>query len=405
MAHNDRQMAALKTSEEKYRKMVEGANDAIFGIDPENATILYANQCAEEMCGYPRETLIGMKVWKLHPSDEEPQARRLFEEVVKSGKSYLREQHFVRRDGSRLTVDVSAVLISYGDKKLIQRICRDVTRRRLLEDELRRINENLERTVEERTAELKEKQTQLAQSEKMAALGSLVAGIAHEINTPLGALNSNNDMFIRLIGKLSDVLGEMKACGDLKANPELEKIFENIEKLNDINRTAAERIVKMVNSLRTFARLDKSEKDTVDIHEGIETTLTLVHHELKDRIEVVKNYGDIPKISCYPNQLNQVFMNLVVNACQAIDGKGTVTITTSEKDGNVIVEISDTGKGIPEEDLQKVFDPGFTTKGSGVGTGLGLSIVHQIVQEHQGEIEIDSKTGQGTTFRIILPVA
>ena len=525
MSLSDKELQRLKESEEKYRKMVEMANDAIFGIDPDSGDIVFANKKAEQMCGYSARDLVGMRVWELHPPEEQLQAKQLFKEVVDLGSSYLREMHFVRGDGSRLTVDVSAVVISYGDKKVIQRICRDVTKRRelqkreehlrqyyeqilnmmpvglgvkkdissqpavefenrklkdmfhggaedaehchwhwhestehgedkarmslnedgvyaeerrfsdghvyqftisyfrdledrwrelqvvqdvserrRLEDELRRINDELEKKVEERTRELREKQTQLAQTEKMAALGNLVAGVAHEINTPLGALNSNNDVFVRLIGKLRRILGELEACGELKDHPELAAVFENVEKLNEINQTAADRIVNIVNSLRRFARLDRAEKDTVDIHEGLETTLTLVNHELKNRIDVIKSFGDIPRISCFPNQLNQVFMNLLVNASQAIEGTGKITIKTYAQDSQVVIEVSDTGRGITPEHLKRVFDPGFTTKGTGVGTGLGLSIVHQIIQEHGGRIEVESEPGKGTTFRLILPV-
>jgi len=149
--------------------------------------------------------------------------------------------------------------------------------------------------------------------------------------------------------------------------------------------------VNIVNSLRTFARLDKAEMDTVDIHEGIESTLTLVHHEFKRRIEVHKDFGEIPKISCYPNQLNQVFMNILVNAGQAIEDKGDIFVRTYTKNNNAIIEIKDTGKGIPEESLNRIFDPGYTTKSKGIGTGLGLSIVYQIIENHNGSIEVESE--------------
>ncbi len=394
----------LKDAEEKFRKMVELANDAIFGIDPDSGSILYANQKAGQMCGYSCDKLATMKAWELHPLEEQESARKLFEEVVEDGRSYRRDMHFVRQDGSRMVVDVSAAVFSYGNKRIIQRICRDVTERRLLEDKLRQLNEELERKVEERTAELKKKQVELIQAEKMAALGNLVAGIAHEINTPLGALNSNNDVLIRLTSKLKGTLDQFADKGGMAHDAELQSVFENIEKLNEVNRTAADRIISMVSSLRTFARLDRGEKDTVDIHEGLETTLTLVHHELKNRVEVIKEYGDIPRVECYPNQLNQTFMNLLVNASQAIDGPGKIWIRTSVRGDRVVVEIRDSGKGIPPENLEKVFDPGFTTKGSGVGTGLGLSIVRQIIEDHGGEIELESRLGKGTTFRLILPV-
>ena len=142
---------------------------------------------------------------------------------------------------------------------------------------------------------------------------------------------------------------------------------------------------------------------TVDIHEGLEDTLALLNHQIKNRIEVIKNYGQLQKISCYPGKLNQVFLNLLNNAHQAIAGKGTISITTSGDEAKVYIEIADSGSGIPKENLSQIFDPGFTTKGVGVGTGLGLSICYQIISEHKGEIKVESREGQGTTFTIVLP--
>ena len=144
--------------------------------------------------------------------------------------------------------------------------------------------------------------------------------------------------------------------------------------------------------------------NTVNIHEGLEDTLTLIHHEIKHNITVTKNFSDIPPISCFPGQLNQVFLNLLINCKQAIKGKGTIDLTTYARDNKVYVVIKDSGVGIPKETIAKIFDPGFTTKGSGVGTGLGLSICYQIIQDHRGKIEVESEVGKGSTFTIILPM-
>ena len=272
-------------------------------------------------------------------------------------------------------------------------IVRDVTLRRALERKVHDAKDELEAKVDERTRELRDKQAQLVQSEKMAALGNLVAGVAHEINTPIGALKSNNDLFIRSLAKLRD------------DNADHGKILDSIDSLNNVNREALDRIVKIVNSLRKFARLDAAEQDTVDIHEGLDSTLTLVNHQLKNRITVHRDYGKLPAIKCFPNQLNQVFMNILVNAAQAIEGQGEIRIATSLRDGSAVIEISDSGKGIAPENMERIFDPGFTTKGSGVGTGLGLSIVYQIIRDaHHGDIEVESEVGEGTTFRILLPI-
>jgi signal transduction histidine kinase len=167
---------------------------------------------------------------------------------------------------------------------------------------------------------------------------------------------------------------------------------------------ATERLMNIVGSLKNFARLDEADLKEADIHEGLESTLTMVQHQFKNRITVEKHYGEIPKVRCHPNRLNQVFMNLLVNAAQAIPEKGTITITTVTKDNVVNIAIADTGSGIPEENLKKIFDPGFTTKGVGVGTGLGLGICYQIIQDHHGKIHVESGDG-GSTFTIELPLA
>ncbi len=268
---------------------------------------------------------------------------------------------------------------------------------------LQTANEELELKVEERTKELKEKQVQLINSEKMAALGQLVAGVAHEINTPLGALKSNNNIFIRSVARIQGVISDLENDEHEHEYSTLTKLFTNIDKLNDINKTATERITKIVSSLRKFARLDQAEKDTVDLHEGLESTLTLVHHEFKNKITVHKDYNYLPPVHCFPNQINQVFMNILVNAGQAIEKKGDIFIRTFTVDKFAIVEIKDSGKGIPENEMKKIFSPGFTTKGVGVGTGLGLSIVYQIIKDHNGEIDVGSKVGAGTVIRISLP--
>ena len=281
---------------------------------------------------------------------------------------------------------------------------RDVTARKRGEEAVQQAYNELEQKVEERTRELRQKQAQLVQSEKMASLGQLVAGVAHEINTPLGALKSNLDIFTRSVHKINELIADPKMPQAFRESPDLTKRLTVLETLNIHNLTAIDRIVMIVNSLRKFARLDEAELDEVNIHEGLDNTLVLVQHELKNRIDVLKDYGNLPLIKCYPNQLNQVFMNLLVNASHAIENQGKIFIRTHHNTTSAVVEIQDTGKGISEKDQLRIYDPGFTTKGSGVGTGLGLSIAYQIMTDHNGTIEVDSKLGQGTTFRIILPL-
>lgn len=272
-----------------------------------------------------------------------------------------------------------------------------IERRRAAEG-LRRAHEELERKVEDRTRALREKQGLLVQSEKMAALGQLVAGIAHEVNTPLGAIKSNNDTLQRTLERIET--GVREGAGP----DELRRFMELGRKLAEVSADAIERIERIVGSMRKFARLDRDEVEEVDLHDGLESTLTLVGHTLRGRVQIERDFGQLPPVQCHANQLNQVFMNLLVNAAQAIEGRGTIALRTRHADGEVEVTVRDDGKGIAPEHMPRIFDPGFTTKGVGVGTGLGLAIVHQIVEEHGGRIEIESEPDRGTTVRVRLPV-
>jgi len=238
--------------------------------------------------------------------------------------------------------------------------------------------------------------SQLIQSEKMAALGLLVAGVAHEINTPMGTIHSKIDIMTRAVGKVRKLL-------EPAPDKEVRRLLDILGEVCRNNEMATERIMKIVGSLKNFARLDEAERKKVNIHEGIESTLSLLRHQLKNRIRIVKCFGDIPEIECYPNELNQVFMNILVNAAQAIKHRGEITVKTWREGDRVKIAISDTGVGIPPENLSKVFDPGFTTKGVGLGTGLGLSICYKIIQDHRGTIEGESSK-QGTTFTISIPL-
>jgi len=257
--------------------------------------------------------------------------------------------------------------------------------------------------LEQANHALQEKQTQLVQAEKMAALGNLVAGIAHEINTPVGAINSMHDTLKRAVAKLQTEMDE--SLSEEKRNDRvLQASLQVIGEANRVITTGTERVRDIVVSLRNFARLDEADLKRADIHEGLESTLTLVQHDLKNRIEVVKDYGEIPLVTCFPGRLNQVFLNLLINAAQAIEGEGCITIQTRTTVSEVSIAIVDTGKGIAKDDLPRIFESGFTTKHTGKGTGLGLSICSQIVKEHNGRILVDSVVGEGTTFTVVVPV-
>ena len=244
---------------------------------------------------------------------------------------------------------------------------------------------------------------QLVQAEKMASLGNLVAGIAHEINTPVGAIHSMHDTLVRAVEKLTEAI-EQDFPESYHEHRGLQRALQIIQDSNRVIESGTTRVTTIVKSLRNFARLDEVELVQVDLHEGLEDTLTIVNHDIKNRIVVVKNYGDIPRVFCYPSRLNQVFLNILNNARQAIDGKGTISITTCQIGEEVHVEIGDSGTGIAPEHLEKIFEPSFTTKIAGEGTGLGLSICQQIVEEHKGRIEVESEVGKGTMFRVVIPL-
>jgi signal transduction histidine kinase len=262
-------------------------------------------------------------------------------------------------------------------------------------DEIAKLNATLEARVDERTQALREAQTQLVQSEKMASLGQLVAGIAHELNNPIGFVHANLQLMDEYIRKLIESKG---------AGPDADRAREALAKLLARSREGTARVKKIVEDLRTFSRVDQADLQEVDLHEGLERTISLIEPRLKDGIHVERDYGDLPRIRCYAGQLNQVFMNLLINACDALGKKGTIWIRTRPIDGGVRVEIEDNGPGIPAEIQSRIFDPFFTTKPVGKGTGLGLSISHGIVERHRGRISVESEPGHGTKFVIELPL-
>jgi signal transduction histidine kinase len=265
-----------------------------------------------------------------------------------------------------------------------------------LHAELRRHTEQLEEIVRERTADLRRAQAQLVQSEKMAALGLLVAGIAHEINTPMGAIASTHDTLFRAIERV-------KAELDETASPKTARLLSMVTDSAKLLRDATTRVTTIVRRLRSFARLDEAELKEADLNAGIEDTLALAAHELRG-VRVVRELGQLPTVTCYPGRLNQVFLNVLVNARHAVSADGEITVRTSQVGEEVHVMIRDNGSGIAPSDLARVFDPGFTTKGVGVGTGLGLSICYQIIEAHKGHIDIESEVGRGTTVTIRVPV-
>ncbi|MGE5469733.1 MAG: ATP-binding protein [Bacteroidota bacterium] len=291
-----------------------------------------------------------------------------------------------------------------------------------MSDELNERNDALRRERDEQASlvgRLAEAHHQLLQSEKMASVGQLAAGVAHEINNPIAFVNSNLNTLIEYVDDLLLLLDGYQA-GEADLPPErrmaLVQLRERIDlpflrkDLQALMRESGEglaRVKAIVQDLKSFSHADTGVLTLADLHEGLDSTLNVATHEIKYKADVVKNYGDIPPIECLPSQLNQVFMNLVVNAAQAMNGdkRGTITVRTRPGEpGMVTIEIGDNGSGIPPENLTKIFNPFFTTKPVGEGTGLGLSLSYGIVKAHQGRIEVSSEVGHGTVFLVHLPI-
>ncbi|HEY5566271.1 MAG TPA: ATP-binding protein [Gammaproteobacteria bacterium] len=340
-------------------------------------------------------------------------------------------------DRARLMLSIYAVvmlvavgLIAYG----LQSSYRVINR---TNRELASLNASLEQRVTERTEELqgtlsdlKESQVQLVQAEKMSSLGQLVAGISHEINTPLLYLANNAtliqeriDLLQRFVQTCAQAFGLraedypdraayqakfVQSLRDLKIMMRDDELESNLQEAKDLAKDSIDGLAdltEIAQSLKDFSRLDRAPIGSFDVNAGLDRTLVIARNIVKHKAEIHKFYGEIPEIECAPSQINQVFLNLITNAAQAIETQGEIVITTKQRDArHVAIAISDTGCGIPEENLSKIRDPFFTTKEVGTGTGLGLSIVDEIIRGHGGELLVESKVGHGSTFTVMLPV-
>ena len=262
---------------------------------------------------------------------------------------------------------------------------------------------------------LEETHNQLMQSEKMASIGQLAAGVAHEINNPVGFVNSNlgtlqryAEHLLRLLAAYERIEGSLaddlrREIDRLKREIDADYLREDIGNLLSESVDGLQRVKRIVQDLKEFSHVDRAEQEWANLESGLDSTLNVVWNELKYKAKVVKEYGQIPQIRCFPSQLNQVFMNLLINAAHAIEHQGRITIRTGHDRENVWVEIEDTGKGIAPEHLGRIFEPFFTTKPVGKGTGLGLSLSYGIVHQHGGHIEVASELAKGSYFRVMLP--
>lgn len=419
--------AALWESEIKNRSLLNAIPDLVFRLNQQGIFLDYF-PAKDDLNAPEPEHFIGKSIDEALSEDLALWTRCYLEKTLATGQPQVGEYNLRENNTWK---HYEARYVPFGSTEVIA-IIRDITIRKQMEADLRlsQVRErDRARQVEQTLQQLQQTQSQLIQAEKMSALGSMVAGIAHEINNPISFIYGNVAPAIEYIQDLLELVMLYQqhhnppdlAIQKHLENIELDFLIEDLPKLLSSMKMGAERIKEIVKSLRNFSRLDEGEKKPVDIHEGIDNTLLILQHRLKAQsarqaITVEKNYGAIPKIECYAGLMNQVFMNILSNAIDALeschinqnyDSSKALGIQISSKispDNFLVISIADNGPGIPEEIKTRLFDPFFTTKPVGKGTGLGLSISYSIVEKHGGQLQCISEVGKGTKFIIQIPL-
>jgi two-component system NtrC family sensor kinase len=393
----------VATAKMEWEGTIDRVDDMLFLADPSrrirrcNRTFReFVGRSYPEILGQPYDRLLSESGIDVDPSLERPVER--FHE--RTGKWFVVSRYPFEEtagDGARATI----VTIH------------DSTERKKDAEELIRKNLRLNETL----AALKRSQAKVLHQEKMASIGQLAAGVAHEINNPIGFINSNLSTLGKYLSRIEGFLAAQSDCIAAGAPPEqvesvrrqqaglkIDYIVKDLEDLVRESLEGAERVRSIVADLKSFSRVDESEFKQADLNECLRSTINIAWNEIKYKATLKKELGEIPRTRCYPQQMNQVFMNLLVNAAHAIEQQGVITVRSREEDGYICVTVADTGQGIPEANLNRIFEPFFTTKEVGKGTGLGLSITYDIVKKHNGEITVQSEPGKGTVFTVRIPV-
>ncbi|MBU4262531.1 MAG: response regulator [Proteobacteria bacterium] len=410
------------------RIILDGINESIAIIDIQNFSIVTANKVFIRETGLPENEVNGKPCYSvthhLTAPCEAPEHTCPIREILATGSHAAAEHVHYDSRGKKSYVEISASPIKDETGHIVQviHVSRDITSKKELEISLQNERLLLEKTntqLEQAYNELKQTQSQIVQQEKMASIGQLAAGVAHEINNPMGFISSNLASLDNYLGKLTHFitfqdslitgLQDEQALRELQDNRKKLKIdylLQDIPALIAESLDGAERVKIIVQNLKNFSRVEGNEICLTNINDCLETTMNIIHNELKYKAEISREYGEnLPQVKASPQQLNQVFMNILVNAAQAIEKKGKITIRTWREKSSVRVAISDTGCGITQQNLSRIFDPFFTTKEVGKGTGLGMSITYDIIKKHNGTISVASEVGRGTTFTVSLPVA
>ncbi len=403
---------------ERLDSILGSLDNVVWSITPDTYATIYLNPSAEKLYGHSVADFIAdSNLWfaTVHPDDRE-RVGACMPDIMQKGVLDI-EYRIVRPDGEIRWIHdhVHAIFDQQGKALSLNGLGTDITLSRQAEIQLQKSHDELQAAY----SKLQHAQSQLLQSEKMASIGQLAAGVAHEINNPIGYVYSNLGSLQKYLDELFKVVDayekveplltqhheEMASLRAVKDKADLGFLKEDVIALMSESREGITRVKKIVQNLKDFSHAGSDEEwQWADLHKGLDSTLNIVWNEIKYKGDVVKEYGEIPEIECLPSQLNQVFMNLMVNAAHAIEERGTITIRTGAQGDRVWIEVSDTGKGIAPEHLSKIFDPFFTTKPVGTGTGLGLSVSYSIIQTHNGSINVASEVGKGTTFHITLPM-
>jgi signal transduction histidine kinase len=390
-----------------------------FFILDQQARILYCNSFIVEHSGRPASQLIGLRLNEAFPEIDTPVWRAMLEKVLNTGTALQTVWHdqpyLILLDNHRDLPMLQASLLfrfEHEQQRLLGLAIFDNSRATkhipMLEEALRALK-NKHQELSTLSEQLKMANRQLLQSEKMAAIGQLAAGVAHEINNPVGFVASNLKTLVGYVRQLLELVDHMNEWGgselqQLKERFDYDFIREDINGLLAESADGVERVKKIIAALRDFSRSGDDTFSLADLHEGIESTLKVVNNEIKYKAEVIREYGELPPVECIAAQINQVVMNLLVNAAHAIEEFGRIVIRTGVERDQAFIEIEDNGCGIPAHLQRQIFDPFFTTKPVGKGTGLGLALSYNIMEKHNGQISLRSAPGQGSCFRLSLPL-
>lgn len=415
-------------SEERAREAIRASHSALWDVDLTTGQVFLTDGWSPFLCGEKKPTYTTLQALnQLVPLEEHPILDRALIAALKgqNGSTYQVTHRVKKLDGNFIWV-LSEGQVTERDQNgralRMTGINRDITELKLAEDKIKAQLEQITHAntcLLEANSKLEHAQNQLLQSDKMASIGLLASGIAHEINNPIAYVNSNFgtlkkhlasillllNQYEKVVASTSGHNPEHVVLAELKENIRPHILLDETRSLLQESQEGLDRVKKIILDLKVFSYTGNEEQWVwADLQQGLETTLNVVWNELKYKCEIIKGYSPIPKVYCLPSRLNQVFMNLLVNAAQAIKTHGTVTLRTGHTDNQVWVEVADSGSGIEPVNLKRIFEPFFTTKPVGKGTGLGLSVSYGIVANHHGRIDVSSTIGKGSIFRVWIPI-